>query len=109
MPQDDDDGDAMMWMDEEAAAEEPETAVSDDKDSERVAKLEAELARTRTELSDVRRELAAKVMNAHAWQVDQTISWGSMSDSHAGPTDRPAHQERASGVAREGPGDRCLR
>ena len=69
MPQDDDDGDTMMWMDEEPTAEEPETTVSDEKDPERVAKLEAELARTRTELSDVRRELAAKVMHAHAWQI----------------------------------------
>lgn len=60
----DDDDEGLLWVDEqdEAVAEEANASIEAN-NSERVAGLEAELARTRAELTDVRRELAAKVIS----------------------------------------------
>jgi hypothetical protein len=50
----------MLWMDEEP--EVMDTAAEAAKnENDKVSALEAELARTKTELADVRKELAAKV------------------------------------------------
>ncbi len=49
----------LMWMDEEAT--EQAHAAQDECDGDKLAQLEAELQRTRQELSDVRKDLAAKV------------------------------------------------
>ena len=106
MPQDDDD--AMMWMDEGEEAEEAtgETTATKENDSERVSKLEAELARTRTELSDVRRELAAKVI-VPMTSGDRMVTWTTV--PHVVPlADCSTDTERAGRAPGEGPGDGCL-
>ena len=71
---DDEEDEGLLWVDE-ADEVAKEATIIEANDSERVAGLEAELARTRTELTEVRRELAAKVrMCQHAWLHDQ-VSW----------------------------------
>lgn len=57
---DEEDDEGLLWIDEQEVLAEATTSV-EAKDSVRVAGLESELSRTRAELAEVRRELAAKV------------------------------------------------
>ena len=97
MPGNEGDEDQMMWMDDEAAAESTEAAAAaaTANDPERAAQLEAELARTRTELADVRRDLAAKVRTGpmhkppewiHAWRLAVQLRADPMQRLPAGST-----------------------
>ena len=56
----DEEDEGLLWVDEQEALPDATTSV-EAKDSVRVAGLESELSRTRAELTEVRRELAAKV------------------------------------------------
>lgn len=56
-PQQDED-DQMLWLDEEAVSQ--QQAEATESDGDRAAQLELELQRTKQELSDVRKDLAAK-------------------------------------------------
>ena len=62
---DEEEEDGLLWVDEQEATPPDATTSVETKDS--VAGLESELSRIRAELTEVRRELAAKVSTGYYW------------------------------------------
>ncbi len=88
----DDEDEPMMWMDEAVEVQETRANVSD---SDAVSRLEAELARTRTELAEVRKDLAAKVdIHAEASPCSMCRPAAPCMQMHGMHTDIHAYERR---------------